>query len=166
MTVFSQKISRRYFMCGSAVTLAGAADAMARRTTSGTAQTAPLAEVIVEAAQLKPLETVIVARDGKLLVERGYGEHSVTTPTNIKSASKAIISALIGIAIDRDMLQGVDQRIAPILRRDLPREADTRLEDITIGNLLSMQAGLRRTSGPNYGRWIASPNWVRAVLVA
>jgi CubicO group peptidase (beta-lactamase class C family) len=164
MSVFSQKISRRYFMCGGAVTLAGAAGAMATRATPGTAQTASLAEVLAKAAQLKPLETVIVARNGKLLAEWGYGEHSVKTPTNIKSASKAIISALVGIAIDRGILQGVDQRVAPILRRDLPREADTRLEAITIGNLLSMQAGLRRTSGPNYGRWIASPNWVRAVL--
>jgi CubicO group peptidase (beta-lactamase class C family) len=27
-----------------------------------------------------------------------------------------------------------------------------------------MQAGLERTSGPNYGVWVASPNWVRFVL--
>jgi CubicO group peptidase (beta-lactamase class C family) len=130
----------------------------------GFAQTAALLDVLAEAAQLKPLETVIIAQNGKVLAERGYGGHSVTTPTNIKSASKAIISALIGIAIDRGILQGVDQQVAPILRRDLPRDADPRLENITIGNLLSMQAGLRRTSGPNYGRWIASRNWVRAVL--
>ena len=27
-----------------------------------------------------------------------------------------------------------------------------------------MQAGLGRTSGPNYGRWVSSRNWVRAAL--
>jgi hypothetical protein len=27
-----------------------------------------------------------------------------------------------------------------------------------------MQAGLGRTSGPNYGAWVASPNWVRYAL--
>ena len=27
-----------------------------------------------------------------------------------------------------------------------------------------MQAGLERTSGPNYGGWIESPNWVRDAL--
>src|SRR5690606_12622029 len=46
----------------------------------------------------------------------------------------------------------------------LPPDADPRIDDITIGHLLSMQAGLARTSGANYGRWVASPNWVRAAL--
>ena len=27
-----------------------------------------------------------------------------------------------------------------------------------------MQAGLERTSGPNYGRWVSSRNWVRNAL--
>jgi CubicO group peptidase (beta-lactamase class C family) len=37
-------------------------------------------------------------------------------------------------------------------------------DQITLGNLMSMQAGLASTSGPNYGRWIASANWVDAAL--
>jgi CubicO group peptidase (beta-lactamase class C family) len=62
------------------------------------------------------------------------------------------------------VLEGVDQRIAPILERDLPPDPDPRLAEITIGNLLSMQAGLDRMSGPNYGRWVSSRNWVRSAL--
>jgi CubicO group peptidase (beta-lactamase class C family) len=38
------------------------------------------------------------------------------------------------------------------------------MSEITIGNLLSMQAGLARMSGPNYGRWVSSRNWVRFAL--
>jgi CubicO group peptidase (beta-lactamase class C family) len=75
-----------------------------------------------------------------------------------------VISALVGIAIDKGVLEGVDQKIAPILARDLPDNPDPRMSEITIGNLLSMQAGLGRTSGPNYGRWVSSRNWVRAAL--
>nr|WP_246026670.1 serine hydrolase domain-containing protein [Paracoccus luteus] len=37
---------------------------------------------------------------------------------------------------------------------------------ITLGHLLSMQAGLQRQSGPNYGAWVSSRNWVRAALAA
>jgi CubicO group peptidase (beta-lactamase class C family) len=157
-------ISRREIMRRSAIVLGGAAVAAATGTLPGFADALSLDEVLAEAARLTPLETVVVARNGKILGERGYGGHTVTTATNIKSASKAVIAALVGIAIDRGMLQGVDQRVATILKRDFPKDADPRLEDITIGNLLSMQAGLRRTSGPNYGRWIASRNWVRTAL--
>ncbi|PDT83227.1 serine hydrolase [Sinorhizobium sp. BJ1] len=114
--------------------------------------------------ELKPLKTVIVARDGETIAEQGYRGHAPGESTNIKSASKSIISALVGIAIDKGLLDGPEQKIAPLLKEDLPSSADPRVNDITIGNLLSMQAGLGRLSGPNYGRWVSSRNWVRFAL--
>ncbi|KFC72356.1 Beta-lactamase class C-like penicillin binding protein [Devosia sp. LC5] len=123
-----------------------------------------LAEVLEDAERLEPLETVIVAQNGEIIAERGYNGHGLDAPTNIKSASKTIISALVGIAIEKGILDGADQKIAPILRDDLPSNADARIEDITIGDLLTMRAGLEPTSGVNYGRWVASDNWVRAAL--
>lgn len=123
-----------------------------------------IAETLAAASALPQLKAVVVARDGKIVAERGYGGHTPVESANIKSASKSIISALVGIAIDKGLLEGVDQPIAPILASDLPAVRDPRLDRITIGNLLSMQAGLERTSGGNYGRWVASRNWVRAAL--
>lgn len=123
-----------------------------------------LAEVLDEAAGLEALKAVVVAHDGEILAERGYRGHTPAGSTNIKSASKSVISALVGIAIDKGVLDGPDQTIAPILARDLPADPDPRLADITIGHLLSMQAGLERTSGANYGSWVASRNWVRDAL--
>jgi CubicO group peptidase (beta-lactamase class C family) len=123
-----------------------------------------LSQILDRAADFGALKTVIIAQHGKMLAARGYRGHSVTAPTNIKSASKSIISALVGIAIEKGLLQGVDQMIAPLFEEDLPPDPDPRIEDITIGNLLSMQAGLTRTSGRNYGRWVASRNWVRTAL--
>jgi CubicO group peptidase (beta-lactamase class C family) len=130
-----------------------------------TAETA-LDFVLDRANQLGPLRSVIVSLDGKAIAARGYHGGSPDASTNIKSASKSIVSALVGIAIDKGVLEGVDQRIAPLLKRDLPDNPDPRINDITIGNLLSMQAGLGRMSGPNYGRWVSSENWVRAALAA
>ncbi len=120
--------------------------------------------VLDRANALGPLRCVVVSLDGKEIAARSYHGGSPDTPTNIKSASKSVISALVGIAIDKGVLEGVDQKIAPILARDLPDNPDPRLAEVTVGNLLSMQAGLGRTSGPNYGRWVSSRNWVRAAL--
>ncbi|MCF3642256.1 beta-lactamase family protein [Rhizobium sp. TRM95111] len=113
---------------------------------------------------LARLRAIVVARNGSIVAERGYRGHAAADSANIKSASKSIISALVGIAIDKGLLEGVDQPIAPILHAELPDDPDPRLERVTIGHLLSMQAGLERTSGGNYGRWVASRNWVRAAL--
>ncbi len=127
---------------------------------------AELTRVLDEASALTPLRTVIVARNGSVVAERGYRGHAASESTNIKSASKSIVSALVGIAIDKGLLEGVDQPIAPILQSDLPADPDPRLARVTIGHLLSMQAGLERMSGANYGRWVSSRNWVRTALAA
>ncbi|WP_343315712.1 serine hydrolase [Brucella sp. BE17] len=128
------------------------------------AQDTGFADLLDIAAGLTPLKTMIIARDGEILVERGFRGHATSAPTNIKSASKSVMATLIGIAIDRGILKGVEQRIAPLLRNDVPADADPRIEDITVGDLLSMQSGLRPTSGPVYGQWVASRNWVRGAL--
>lgn len=123
-----------------------------------------LSAVLDRAGGLEPLRTVLVMKDGETLAARGYEGGRVDRPTNIKSASKSILAMLAGIAIQKGVLEGAEQKIAPLLKADLPDDPDKRLYEITLGNLLSMQAGLERTSGAYYGAWIASPNWVRTAL--
>ncbi|MBB3945871.1 CubicO group peptidase (beta-lactamase class C family) [Rhizobium skierniewicense] len=149
---------------------------MKRRTALALIASLPLASVVraqtrdgvpkllENADALDSLKTVIVSIDGREVASRGFKGASLNGSTNIKSASKSIVSALVGIAIDRKILEGVDQPIASVLRTDFPPSPDPRLEQVTIGNLLSMQSGLERMSGPNYGRWVSSRNWVRMAL--
>lgn len=127
---------------------------------------ASLPPILTGAESLPTLRAIVVWHNGAEIAAQGYHGFSPDRPTNIKSASKSIISALAGIAIARGLLDGAGQPIAPILSADLPARPDPRLAQVTLGNLLSMQAGLERQSGPNYGRWVSSPNWVRAALSA
>ena len=122
-----------------------------------------LESVLDDAASIEQLRSLVVAQAGTVKAERNFGL-SPDAPANIKSASKSILSALVGIAIDKGLLEGVDQPIAPLLEADLPPDPDPRLSDITLGHLLSMQAGLESTSGRNYGAWVTSDNWVRSAL--
>lgn len=123
-----------------------------------------IAEIVAEAQGLERLHALIVAQNGRILIEESLRGPALDQPVNIKSASKSIISALVGRAIGEGLLEGVDQPIAPLLAEHLPDDPDPRLRQVTIGNLLSMQAGLERTSGRNYGRWVASRDWVRFAL--
>ena len=128
------------------------------------AATAELNAVLERASQLEQLQTLLIAQRGEVIAERGYRGNRTTSPANIKSASKLVISALVGIAIDKGVLEGTHQPVAELLPKDLPANPDPRLQQVTVGHLLSMQAGLGSTSGPNYGAWVASRNWVRAAL--
>ena len=125
---------------------------------------AALEDILDDAESLLPLRVVLAARQGRIVAERGYRGHTASAATNIKSASKPVVSALVGIAIDKGVLEGTEQLVAPLLARDLPADPDPRMRRLTIGHLLSMQAGLGSTSGPQYGPWVTSRNWVRAAL--
>lgn len=125
---------------------------------------AEAALLLDQAASLSQLRAVAIWQGGREIAARGYRGFDPDRAANIKSASKSVISALAGIAIARGVFSGADQKVAEVLRRDLPPRPDPRMDQLTLGHLLSMQAGLQRQSGPNYGRWVASRNWVRAAL--
>jgi len=123
-----------------------------------------LDEAVERARGLSNLHALIVAHDGEVVAEHAFRGPAADRPVNIKSASKTVMSALVGIAIDKGVLEGVGQPIASVLGPAIPKDADERVGEITVGHLLSMQAGLERTSGRNYGAWISSGNWVQFVL--
>ncbi|MEN3165051.1 serine hydrolase [Tistrella mobilis] len=131
---------------------------------AGRAAAPALARLLDDARRLTGLHTLIVAQAGEVLAERVYRGPPAARPVNVKSLSKSIIALLTGIAIDRGVLTGTGQKVADLLPADLPDDPDPRLDRLTIGHLLSMQAGLERTSGPYYGAWVESRNWVRTAL--
>lgn len=125
---------------------------------------AALARVQQRAAELERLRSVLVAHRGQLVAEWYFHGASANETANLKSVSKSIISALVGIAISEGLLEGVDQRIAPLFRTRLPEDVDPRMDRVTIGHLLTMRSGLQSTSFGNYGRWVTSRDWVGHAL--
>ncbi len=131
---------------------------------AGDLDRALLDKTVERAAALPRLHTLLIAYDGEERVAEAFRGPGLERAVNVKSVSKSFISALAGIAIERGILAGIDQRMAPILEKFAPADADPRLGTITVGHLLSMRAGLERTSGRNYGRWVNSPNWISHAL--
>jgi CubicO group peptidase (beta-lactamase class C family) len=123
-----------------------------------------LEAALERAASFPGLRTLVVARDGQELVGEVFRGPGLDRPANIKSLSKSVMAALAGAAIEQGILEGVDQPIAPVLHGLVPADADPRLGAITVDHLLTMRAGLERTSGRHYGRWVTSADWVRYAL--
>jgi hypothetical protein len=76
---------------------------------------AQLAETVATAAELPRLHALIVAKDGVPIVERVVRGPALDRPVNIKSESKTIMSALVGIAIEKGVLGNVNQPALPLL---------------------------------------------------
>jgi CubicO group peptidase (beta-lactamase class C family) len=115
------------------------------------------------AKDLPRLHSLLVSRRGELVLERYFNGAGAARPANIKSASKSIISALVGIAIDRRLIPGVEASIVTWFP-ELTKDRDQAKRAITIEDLLTMRSGLETTSNRNYGAWVQSRNWVQHAL--
>lgn len=163
-------MERRHFLGGIAGALTATAVGHVRAAVPPASVSAPvldsriLARAVERARGLDQLHSLIVGHRGAIVFAEAFRGPGLEIPANIKSVSKSLIAAMVGCAIDRGLLTGVDQKVADLLGPLVPDTADPRVAELTVAHLLSMRAGLERTSGPNYGRWIDSPNWVAHVL--
>jgi len=116
-----------------------------------------------QAQALDRLHTVVVAYDGNIIHEHHQGGPGVAAPANVKSLSKTVLAAVTGAAIEAGVIESVEQPMVALLD-SVPSAADPQVNDITVAHLLAQQAGLERTSGSNYGAWVASAHWVNDAL--
>jgi len=101
------------------------------------------------------VHSVVVARHGKLVFEQyfpgddqpwgqpdGQYEFTATTKHDMRSASKSVVSLLVGIAIDRKLIEGVNQ---PVLKFFPDHQAVKQAgwEAITLHHLLTMSSGMK-----------------------
>ncbi len=116
------------------------------------------------ARALDQLNAIVIGVDGEVVAAEAFRGPAVDRAVNVKSVSKTIVAALTGIAIDRGALSGTAATLGEVAPGLIPRDADPRVTGITVADLLTMQAGLERTSGGNYGAWVESRNWVADAL--
>ena len=116
------------------------------------------------ALRLPRLHSLLISHRGELVFEEYYNGADSQRPANMKSASKSVISALIGIAIDEGHIKSVEDPITKYFPEYIFNQTDPDKQLITIENLLTMQSGLETTSNRNYGKWVLSENWVEFVL--
>jgi CubicO group peptidase (beta-lactamase class C family) len=122
------------------------------------------ARALARAQELPRLRSLLISVNGELVEERYFNGTRPSQTANLKSASKSLLSALVGIALDRGQLKNLEETVGRFFPEYLSGAADAEKKRITIENLLTMRSGLESTSNVNYGHWVDSRNWVRYVL--
>jgi CubicO group peptidase (beta-lactamase class C family) len=100
-----------------------------------------VARAYYEAQKRDTLFGLLVVRDGKLVAEHYYNGADVDEIDRRASVTKSYTSALAGIAIDQGFLPGVDAKMLDYFPDVAPRITDPRKWDITIRDMLEMEAG-------------------------
>lgn len=116
-----------------------------------------------QARSIESLRSLLIQKEGQLFFEEYFRSATDDYPYNIKSASKSIITLLVGIAVDNDMIS-TDETLGDYFPDFFESDPDPKKEAIQIRHLLSMQSGLETTSFYNYGAWVISDNWVNFQL--
>ncbi len=88
-----------------------------------------------------------LVRDGKLVLEHYQGEAGPGTFVNIASVTKSITAILVGIALDKGVLNSVQQPLTDFFPELNEAGVDPRSRTITLQHLLSLSAG-----------WAVNPN--------
>jgi CubicO group peptidase (beta-lactamase class C family) len=153
--------SRRAFLAAAAAAAFAGSGAAAQPRPRPASAWARAAEA---ARGLDQLNALVVALDGEVVFAEAFRGPAVERPVNVKSVSKSVVAALTGAAIDRGEVAGVGATLGELVPDLIPPGADPRVAEITVEDLLTLRAGLERTSGAGYGAWVSSPDWVAYAL--
>jgi CubicO group peptidase (beta-lactamase class C family) len=98
-----------------------------------------------------PIDSVVVLRHGELVFETYPNPDYGPDDTHLLySVTKSFTSALIGIAIEQGYIEGIDQKVVDFFPDWDIENLDSRKEDLTIEDLLTMTCGFEWV-GPDDG---------------
>ena len=86
-------------------------------------------DVRAAASELPQLRSLLVSWRGELIAEHYASGVRPDALANVKSASKSIIAALVGIAIERGLIKSVREPIVTLLPRAAPRSRSPQAGD-------------------------------------
>lgn len=105
--------------------------------------------------------SLIVWHRGRPVVEAYFHGQIAVAPQNVKSITKSLDALLVGLAVDRGLIESVDDPVARYLPERMAAAGDPRLAGLTVRHLLTMTSGL---AGVDYGAFQSSPDWNAFVL--
>jgi CubicO group peptidase (beta-lactamase class C family) len=112
-----------------------------------------LMDSAIQADEFKKVTSVLVARQGKLVYEAYYRGSDAATLRNTRSATKTVTSMLVGLAIDKGLLAGVDVPVMSFLHDKEPLDnPDPRKDKITIEDFLTMSSLLECDDDNQFSR--------------
>ncbi|AJE47212.1 serine hydrolase domain-containing protein [Celeribacter indicus] len=121
----------------------------------------PLPEAV---AGLGQLHSVQVQRGGEVIFSEAPRGPGLGGLANIKSCSKSLVALCLGDALSRGVIGSIEAPLSEVAPDLIPAGALPKVGTITMEDLVTLRAGLERTSGPNYGSWVSSSNWVANAL--
>ncbi len=135
--------SRRHFMSATApAALAALASACAAPREGLVQPRGAMARVFDDGAALPGLRSLLLWQGGALLGERYYAGVTPTSLQALNSVTKSVSAMLVGQALQRGQLIGLDQPLSGLLPEVFLRYPDSPARHLTLGRILSGHSGM------------------------
>ncbi|MEZ4589078.1 MAG: serine hydrolase [Gemmatimonadales bacterium] len=125
-----------------------------------------LERAVDAAAALPSLLSLVVVRHGRLAREAYFNGNRADRRNDVRSVTKSLVSTLVGVAIERGLLESVDLPIGPVLEDAYPGALDATEGAITVRDLLTMASGYAwdESTVAGYNDWVTADDPVRYLL--
>jgi CubicO group peptidase (beta-lactamase class C family) len=110
------------------------------------------------------IHSVLVVRNGYIVTEAYYSSFHQDTKHGLWSVTKSLVSALVGIAIDKGYIDGVDQPAVDCFPDLADAGGDARRRTMTLEHLLTMTSGLDWSDDKDIPTMAQGRDWPRYVL--
>lgn len=125
-------------------------------------------QMIEELNTKAEIHSIVVMKEGKIVLEKSWAPYTLEGPQMMHSLSKLGVAICTGFAIEEGKLH-LEDSFLDYVREDLPEQYPSCLEEITIYDLLTMQAGSKQCFNNLYFRSLPSDwerTWLREERVA
>lgn len=102
------------------------------------------------AGELMGIRAFLILWNGSVVSENYYGGTTAETLFHLRSITKSIVSALVGIAIEKDIISNVKDKVLTYIPELKSQDNDAQKERIMIRHLLTMTSGFQ---------WIETGEW-------
>lgn len=130
-------------------------------------------ESLISKDSLPNTHSVLISKKGKIVYENYFDGYNANIPHDMRSASKSISSAIVGIAKDKSLFANVEQSIFDFLPNEYQILKDTLKSKIDIQSLLTMSSGLDADDYTRARKSLAAENnyqptkdWTETILKA
>ncbi len=129
-----------------------------------------LVRLIREGKKYPDLHSLLIVRNGHLVLEEYFNGNRASEIHTLQSVSKSFTSALIGIAIEQGKIKGVEEKVLdffPDMKKNI-KHMDDRKATMRLQDLLTMRSGTdyheRGYDSPHYQLNRLERGWDRFVL--
>ena len=106
---------------------------------------------------------IVVLQNGTAIYENSFNGYTADTAFHVFSVTKSVLSILIGIAIDKGLIESLDQKVLDFFPEYTPKRGEKTAQLVTLRDMMTMTTPFKYKSAP-YTKYFSSESWVRSAL--